>query len=91
MLKWLGRSTNLIATLILGLLLSRWIANLPYEFPPLPGTIAFCMRVLNIDTIDHADDIEAVGLLLIIVASVGIAALPVWLAKKSLHRLELHS
>lgn len=90
-MKWLHRGANVLATVMVGLLLSRWIANLPCEFPPLPATVAFCMRLFQIDMIEHADDIETVGLLVIIAASIVIAALPVWFANIGMRRLLLRA
>ncbi len=68
-MKWLRRGANIIATVIGGFLLARWLNNLPYEFSPLPATVAFCMRAFGIDTIEYADDIEAIGLLVVIAGS----------------------
>ncbi|PMS23061.1 hypothetical protein C0Z18_02240 [Trinickia dabaoshanensis] len=86
LMKWVRYGVNIIATLVLGLLLSRWIDGLPYEFPVLPASIAFVMRALGMDTIRNADDIETVGLLVIIAASMLVAAVLVWLANIALRR-----
>lgn len=85
-MKWARYSANIIATLVIGVLLSRWIDSLPYEFSPLPASIAFVMRALGVDTIKNADDIETVGLLVIIAASMLVAAVLVWLANIALRR-----
>ncbi|WDD92444.1 hypothetical protein Bsp3421_002450 [Burkholderia sp. FERM BP-3421] len=73
---------NVFATLAIGYALSRWIDRLPYEFPPLPATITAAMSALGIDTIAHADAIEASGLLVIIAASLAVAALLVRVANR---------
>jgi hypothetical protein len=85
-MKIVRYGTNVLATLAIGFLLSRYISNLPYEFPPLPASIAFAMRALHIDTVKNADDIETIGLVIIIVASLIVAALLVW----ALNRLLRH-
>jgi hypothetical protein len=71
---------NVLATIVIGYVLSRYVNSLPYEFPPLPASIAFIMRTLGIDTIRNADDIETIGLLVIIALSLVAAAVIVWLA-----------
>ncbi|AJY28791.1 hypothetical protein BTM_2736 [Burkholderia thailandensis 34] len=81
-MKVVRYSLNVLATLAIGYGLSRWIDQLPYEFPPLPAAITAVMRMFGVDTIAHADDIEAIGLLVIIVASLIVAALLVWLANR---------
>jgi hypothetical protein len=85
-MKWLRYVINLVATLIIGFLLSRWIDSAPYEFAQLPASIARVMRAFGVDTIRNADDIETVGLLVIIAASMIAAALVVWLANLALSR-----
>ncbi|KVD76264.1 hypothetical protein WS62_02565 [Burkholderia sp. ABCPW 14] len=81
-MKAMRYTLNVLATLAIGYGLSRWIDQLPYEFPPLPATITAVMRALGVDTIAHADDIEAIGLLAIITASLVVAALLVWTANR---------
>ncbi|MCF1492063.1 hypothetical protein GOZ83_22020 [Agrobacterium vitis] len=78
--------SNILITLVLGLLLARWTTTLPYEFPWLTAGIAAAMRVLGIDTVENADDTETLGLLVIIVACVFIAAVAVTLANLLLRR-----
>ncbi|MGV2129974.1 hypothetical protein [Agrobacterium vitis] len=56
-------SANIPITLILGLLLARFVSTLPYESPCLPAGIASVMRLAGIDTVENADDIETIGLL----------------------------
>lgn len=85
-MKWVRYGANIIATLAIGFVLSRWIDGLPYEFPVLPASISFVMRAFGVDTIKNADDIETVGLLVIIAASVLVAAVLVWLANIVLRR-----
>ncbi|BCH60264.1 hypothetical protein RvVAR0630_28880 [Agrobacterium vitis] len=76
-MKMVHYSINAFVTLLLGLLLARWISGLPYEFSLLPGLIASAIRLFGMDTIENADDIETIGLLVIIVASVMVMAIPV--------------
>lgn len=85
-MKWIRYSTNVLATLALGFFLSRWIDGLPYEFPPLPASIAFVMRMFGVDQIRHADDIETIGLLVIIAVSMIISGVFVWIANVLLRR-----
>ncbi|ABN84984.1 hypothetical protein BURPS668_2982 [Burkholderia pseudomallei 668] len=40
------------------------------------------MHAFGVDTVAHADDIEAIGLLVIIAASLIVAALLVWIANR---------
>ncbi|TAM55031.1 MAG: hypothetical protein EPN57_03150 [Paraburkholderia sp.] len=90
-MKIVRYGTNGLATLAIGFLLSRYVSNLPYDFPPLPASIAFAMRALHIDTVKNADDIETIGLVIIIVASLIVAALLVWALNRLLrHRQTAH-
>jgi hypothetical protein len=75
-------SLNILATLAIGYALSRWIDQLPYEFSPLPATITAIMRAVGVDTVAHGDDVEAIGLVVIIVASLSVAVVIVWLANR---------
>lgn len=81
-MKVVRYSLNVLATLAIGYGLSRWIDQLPHEFPPLPAAITAVMRMFGVDTIAHADDIEAIGLLVIIATSLIVAALLVWIANR---------
>ncbi|AJX87230.1 hypothetical protein [Burkholderia pseudomallei] len=81
-MKVVRYSLNVLATLAIGYGLSRWIDRLPYEFPPLPAAITAVMHAFGVDTVAHADDIEAIGLLVIIAASLIVAALLVWIANR---------
>ncbi|MFX1673676.1 hypothetical protein PWR63_15650 [Paraburkholderia sp. A2WS-5] len=85
-MKWVRYSANIITTLVLGFLLSRWIVSLPCEFSPLSASIAFVMHAFGVDTVKNADDIETTGLLVIIAAAMIVAALLVWLANVALRR-----
>lgn len=86
-MRWLRYSINIIATLALGLLLARWISVIPYEFSPLPSTIAAIMRLFGADPIDHAEDIETIGLLVIIAGSIAAMAVVVTIADFAWRRL----
>jgi len=88
-MKLLRYSANVLATLAIGVLLSRYISSLPYEFAPLPASIAFVMRKAGIDTIKNADDVETIGLLVIIALSLVVAALLVWTLNRVLRRWQL--
>jgi hypothetical protein len=88
-MKLVRYGANMLATVVIGFALSRFIASLPYEFPPLPASIALVMRKLGVDTVNNADDIETVGLLVIIVLSLAAAGLIVWLLNLAVHRWRL--
>ncbi|WP_181321792.1 hypothetical protein [Trinickia symbiotica] len=47
------------------------------------------MRKLGIDTVENADDIETIGLLVIIVASFIVAAVLVWALNRLLRRWQV--
>ncbi|MBB4007291.1 hypothetical protein [Allorhizobium taibaishanense] len=79
-------SANILITLISGLLLARLVSTLPYELSWLPAGITSVMRLLGIDTGENADDIETIGLLVIIVACILVAAVAVTLANLLLRR-----
>jgi hypothetical protein len=85
-MKVVRYGVNALAVVVIGFVLSRVVSNLPYEFPPLPAFIAFVMRRLGIDTVTNADDIETIGLLVIIALSLVLAAAIVWLANVSFRR-----
>lgn len=78
-----------LLTIVIGFVLSWYAANLPYEFAPLPASIAFVMRKFDIDTVANADDIETIGLLVIIMLSLIVAALLVWPAHSMVRRWQL--
>ncbi len=88
-MKVVRYGVNALAIVVIGFVLSRVISNLPYEFPPLPASIAFVMRRLGVDTVTNADDIETIGLLVIIALSVVIAAVIVWLVNVFFRRWRL--
>ena len=68
---------NILATLILGTLLARWFVRLPIE-TPIPAAIESALAFLGVDTIAHADDIEAIGLLLVLAVWLVVVGLVVW-------------
>ena len=88
-MKLVRCGANVLATLVIGVLLSRYINSLPYEFAPLPASIAYVMRSAGMDTIKNADDIETLGLLVIITLSLGVAALLVWALNGVFRSLQL--
>ena len=85
-MKVVRYGANTLAVIVIGFFVSRAMSHLPYDFPPLPASIALVMRRLGIDTISNADDIETIGLLVIIALSVFAAAMIVWLANVSFRR-----
>jgi hypothetical protein len=88
-MKLVRYGANVLATLVIGVLLSRYVNGLPYEFAPLPASIAFVMRKAGIDTVKNADDIETMGLLVIIGLSLVVAALLVWALNRALRRWQV--
>ncbi|EDT39425.1 hypothetical protein [Burkholderia ambifaria] len=68
---------NILATLVLGTLLARWFVHLPIE-TPIPAAIGAAMAFFGVDTIAHADDVEGIGLLLVLAVCVVVAGLVVW-------------
>jgi len=42
-MKLVRYGANMLATVVIGFALSRFIASLPYEFPPLPALIALVL------------------------------------------------
>ena len=88
-MKAVRYGVNALATIVIGFLLSRFINDLPYDFPPLPGSIVFVMRKLGIDTVQNADDVETIRLLVIIALSLVIAAAIVRLANVSFRHWRL--
>lgn len=88
-MKVVRYGVNALAVVVIGFVISRVVSNLPYEFPPLPAFIAFAMRRLGIDTVTNADDIETIGLLVIMALSLVVAAVIVWLGNVLLRRWRL--
>jgi hypothetical protein len=85
-MRWGHYGVNILATVLIGFTLSRTIASLPYEFSPLPVSIAMLMRGLGVDAVRNADAIETIGMLVILTASLLVAAVLVWLANLALLR-----
>lgn len=85
-MKLVRYGVNGLATVALAYLLSRWVVNLPYEFPPLPGGIEFVMRELGVDLARHADDVEPIGFLVVLLASLIVSGVVVWLVNWGLSR-----
>ena len=83
-MKLVRYTANVVATVVLGFLISRWIATLPYEFPALPASIRSMLNAFGVDTVANADDIETIGLLVIIIVSMVGAGALVWLLNRIL-------
>ena len=70
----------LVATVVLGDLLARYIAGLPYEISPLTDSIQFVLRVVGLQQLDNVDDMETLTLVFILLASIVATGLVLWLA-----------
>lgn len=68
---------NILATLILGTLLARWFVRLPIE-TPIPAAIESAMAFFGVDTLAHADDVDGIGLALVLAVCLVVAGLAVW-------------
>jgi K+ transporter len=68
---------NILATLILGTLLARWFVHLPIE-TRIPVAIESALAFFGVDTIALADDIDGIGLLLVLAVCLVVAGLAVW-------------
>ncbi|WP_124666357.1 hypothetical protein [Burkholderia sp. Bp8986] len=88
-MKAVRYSINVLATGALGVLLARWFVRLPIE-TSIPSTIESVMALFGVDTIAHADDVEGVGLLLVLGVCLGIAGLIVWGVNRLIQRSTLH-
>ncbi|RQR26462.1 hypothetical protein DIE23_29735 [Burkholderia sp. Bp9143] len=80
---------NILATLILGTLLALWFARLPIE-TPIPAAIESAMAFFGVDTIAHADDVEGIGLLLVLAVCLVVAGLAVWGVSRLVRRQAKH-
>ncbi|WP_406869741.1 hypothetical protein [Paraburkholderia fungorum] len=69
-----------VVAVVLGDLLARYIAGLPYEMTPLTDLIEFVLRVLGFKQLDNVDDMETVTLIFILLASIVATAVVIWLA-----------
>lgn len=69
-----------VATVVLGDLLARYIAGLPYEMTPLTDSIQFVLRALGLRQLDNVDDMETLTLIFILLASIAATAVVIWLA-----------
>jgi hypothetical protein len=78
---------RVVLAIVLGDLLARYIASLPYEMSPLTDSIRFALRAFGQTQLDNPDDIETLALVVILLASIGVAALAVWLATRGLRAL----
>lgn len=80
---------NILATLILGTLLARWFVRLPIE-THIPAAIESAMAFFGVDTIAHADDVEGIGLLLVLAVCLVVAGLAVWRVNRVVRRQVKH-
>jgi hypothetical protein len=69
-----------VVAVVLGDMLARYIAGLPYEVIPLTDSIEFVLRVLGFKQLDNVDDMETVTLIFILLASIAATAVVIWLA-----------
>ncbi|MEK6353289.1 MAG: hypothetical protein V4796_14140 [Burkholderia cenocepacia] len=76
---------NILATVILGTLLARWFVRLPIE-TPIPAAIESAMAFFGVDTIAHADEVEGIGLLLVLAVCLVVAGLAVWGVNRVIRR-----
>lgn len=70
---------NVAATLVLGGLLARYVANLPVEWPWLTGSILFVLHALGIHAYDNPDDMFDLAGVVIFFACLLVVGLAVWL------------
>ncbi|MFM0009681.1 hypothetical protein PQR46_07435 [Paraburkholderia sediminicola] len=70
----------LVATVVLGDLLARYIAGLPYEMTPLTDSIQFVLHAVGLKRLDNVDDMETLALVFILLASIVAVAVVLWLA-----------
>ncbi|MFM0359849.1 hypothetical protein [Paraburkholderia sediminicola] len=71
--------SNVAVTLLLGVLLARYVANLPVEWPWLTGSIRFVLHLFAIRSYDNPDDMFDLAGVVIFFACLLVAALAVWL------------
>lgn len=69
-----------VVAVVLGDLLARYIAGLPYEMAPLTDSIEFVLRVLGFKQLNNVDDMGTVTLIFILLASIVATAVVIWLA-----------
>jgi hypothetical protein len=79
MKKFARYALNIVATVVLGDLLARYVANLPVEWPWLTGSIAYVLHALNLVQYDNPDDMFDLAGLVILFACLIIAGAAVWL------------
>jgi hypothetical protein len=79
-----------VVAVVLGDLLARYIAGLPYEMTPLTDSIEFVLRVLGFKQLDNVDDMEMVTLIFILLASIVATAVVIWLAIRGSRALLTH-
>lgn len=84
-MKAVRYSINVLATGALGVLLARWFVRLPIE-TSIPSTIESMMVLFGVDTIAHPDEVEGIGLLLVLGVCLGIAGLIVWGVNRLMRR-----
>lgn len=80
-----------VVVLVLGDLLARYIAALPYELSPLTDSIRFFLRAFGLTQLDNPDDIETLALVVILLASVLIVWFVLWLVIRSARALRAHA
>lgn len=84
-------ATYVVVVLVLGDLLARYIATLPYELSPLTDSIRFFLRTFGLKQLDNPDDMETLALAVILLASVLIVWFVLWLVIRSARALRAHA
>ena len=74
--------SNVAVTLLLGVLLARYVANLPVEWPWLTGSIRFVLHLFGIRSYDSPDDMFDLAGVVIFFASLVVVGLAVWAFNK---------
>ncbi|WGS54222.1 hypothetical protein LFL96_24655 [Paraburkholderia sp. D15] len=79
-------TANIAATLLLGVLLARYVVNLPVEWPWLTGSIQFVLHLLGNRDYDNPDDMFDLAGVVILLACLLIVGVAVWLVNLALYR-----
>jgi hypothetical protein len=80
-----------VMVIVLGDLLARYVAALPYELSPLTDSIRFVLRTVRVSQLDNSDDIETLALAAILIASFIFVSLVLWLVIRSTRGLRARS
>ncbi|MFL9898567.1 hypothetical protein PQR71_10415 [Paraburkholderia fungorum] len=80
-----------VVVIVLGDLLARYIAALPYELSPLTDSIRFVLRTAGLSQLDNPDDIETLALAVILLVSFICVSLVLWLSIRSVRALRVRA